>query len=46
MCQFSIFKKIDKLNLRTLKPSVNLLDIDIPSYNIIGNDFSDGLKVL
>lgn len=44
MCQFSISKKIDKLNLRTLQPSINLQDIDIPSYNIIGNDFSDGLK--
>ena len=42
--QFSILKKIEKVTLKNLQPSFDLTDINIPTYNIVGNDFSDGLK--
>ena len=42
--QFSIFKNVEKVTLKNLQPSFSLTDINIPTYNIVGNDFSDGLR--
>ena len=33
-----------KSNIKKLTTSFDLTDINIPTYNIVGNDFSDGLK--
>ena len=42
--QFSIFKNIEKVTLKSLTTLFQFTDINIPNYNIVGNDFSDGLK--
>ena len=44
ICQFSILKKIEKVTFKKLTTLFDLTDINIPTYNIVGNDFSDGLK--